>query len=37
MYYAVWGFHIPRRFLFASMGKPSGGRERKYHPQGKYH
>ena len=35
--YAVWGFHIPRRFLFASMGTPSGGREWEYHPQGKYH
>lgn len=35
--YAVWGFYIPRRFLFASMGKPSGGREWEYHPQGPYH
>lgn len=35
--YAVWGFYIPRRFLFASMGTPAGGREGKYHPRGKYH
>ena len=35
--YAVWGIHIPHRFLFASMGTPNGGREGEYHPQGKYH
>ena len=33
--YAVWDYFILRRFLFASMGKPNGGRERKYHPQGR--
>ncbi len=35
--YAVWGFHIPHRFLFASMGTPSGGREGEYHPRRRNH
>ena len=34
LYVCGVGFLIPRRFLFASMGKPSGGREWEYHPQG---
>ena len=32
---AVWDYHILRRFLFASMGKPNGGRETEYHPRGR--
>ena len=37
LYLCGVGYFIPHRFLFASMGTPNGGRERKYHPQGKYH
>ena len=37
LYICGVGYSIPRRFLFASMGTPNGGREGKYHPQGKYH
>ena len=37
LYICGVGFYIPRRFLFASMGTPAGGREGKYHPRGKYH
>lgn len=31
--YMRCGVFIPRRFLFASVGMPDGGREWKYHPQ----
>lgn len=37
MYICGVGYSILRRFVFASMGRPAGGREGKYHPLGPYH